>query len=105
MARSLRVKENFFFFFLVFIRYPGYILIITLKLGVKNGRWNVVAFPFSSSSPFMSSHCQDGSIHLDAKAVLNEGSLHLPQSSLQFNYGALAGLISIPQSRSSLSDR
>lgn len=104
MARFLRVKENFFFF-LAFIRYPGCILIITLKLGVKNGRWNVVAFPFSSSSPFMSSHCQDGSIHLDGKAALNEGSLHLPQPSLQFNYGALAGLISIPRSRSSLSDR
>ena len=47
----------------------------------------------------------DCPLHADGEAVLSEGR-HAPlAASLQFNYGALVGLISIPPSGSSLSDR
>lgn len=72
----------------------------------ESKKWQMeFCFSFSSPSPFIPSHCQDGSFHSDSKTVVNEGRPAPPAVSLQFNYGAFAGLISIPQSWSPLSDR
>lgn len=104
MAHYFMVKENFFFFFL------SNIMVSRLHLGnhfrTESKKWQMeFCFSFSSPFPFIPSYCQDSSLHSDGKTVVNEGRPAPPAVSLQFNYGAFAGLISIPQSWSSLSDR
>lgn len=104
MAYYFMAKENYFFFF-------SNNMVSRLHLDnqfrTESKKWQMefCCFSFSSPSPFIPSHYQAGSLHSDGKTVLNEGRPAPPAVSLQFNYGAFAGLISIPQSWSSLSDR
>lgn len=99
----LWLKKTFFFFL-------SNIMVSRLHLGnhfrTESKKWQMeFCFSFSSPFPFIPSYCQDSSLHSDGKTVVNEGRPAPPAVSLQFNYGAFAGLISIPQSWSSLSDR
>lgn len=73
----------------------------------ESNKWQMecCCFSFSPLLPLFLSLWTDCPLHSHGEAVPSEGR-HAPlAASLQFNYGALVGLISIPRSGSSLSDR
>ena len=73
----------------------------------RNKKWQMecCCFSFGPQLPLFLALWTDCPLHSDGEAVPSEGRQAPLAASLQFNYGALVGLISIPQSGSSLSDR
>lgn len=106
VAHSLLPKGNFFLFLKKNIDIVSR-LHLENHFTTESNKWQMecCCFSFSPQLPLFLSLWTDCPLHSHGEAVMSEGR-HAPlAASLQFNYGALVGLISIPRSGSSLSDR
>lgn len=107
LAHFLIAEENISFFSSFFFMHSYGIQVTSdNQLKIENKKWQMECCCSSfCPSPFLSSHCQGGSVHSGGHGALNEAEFIPLLFSLQFNESAFMGLISIPQRWSSLSDR